>query len=78
MTAETPSVMSRDPRLANRDHTAWAAARALRNAQCGHRANRPGVPGPVPKPAVPHLRRRRSVVPALERPRARPRWDEVI
>ena len=64
---------SGDARLAHRDPAAWAAARGLANPPRGHRPNRPGCPRSEPRGLAAHLRRRPPAVPALERPRARPR-----
>ena len=63
---------TRDARLAHRDQAAWAAATALRTPVT---ATAPAVRlAPAdPRSPAPHLRRRLPAVPALERPRARPR-----
>ena len=59
-------------RLARRDFAAWAAARALRTP-VATTAPAARLSPAGPKSPTPHLRRRLSAVPALERPRARPR-----
>ncbi len=62
-----------DAQQAHRDPAAWAAVRALRTPKTRPPHQPRGSRPFSPKSPTPYLRRRLPAVPALERPRARPR-----
>ena len=69
-----PPKVPRDARSARRDLAAWAAVRALRTPATATAPAEPSLAARFsPKSPTPHLQRRLPAVPALERPRARPR-----